>query len=112
MSEPDQITGTIRPVGEDPNFNCEAWCQFVASRAEFRPRVRKPVPNPFKPGEFLPPAQHKDSAEIVVDGRVVGYVHWSMLEEPLAVVYIEPSQIVLAQNWAAAPGGVFQEETW
>lgn len=107
-----QITGTIRPTADSKDFNREAWCSFILSRPEFQLQSPREVPNPFKPGTTMKTPVHRDAADVVVDGRTVGRVHWSMSEEPLVVVKIDPSAVAIAVQWAEEFGGKFQEESW
>jgi hypothetical protein len=107
-----KITGAIRPLQASPNFNREAWCQFILGEAEFRRRPGREVPNPFKPGTMMIVNPAADSAEVMLDGRPVGSVSWSMSDEPLVIVEVEPLAMPLVQKWAAAMGGEFREEHW
>jgi hypothetical protein len=68
-------------------------------------------PNPFKPGEFMTIRPAPDAAEVLADGRAVGDVSWSISDEPLVNVSIEPSAMRLVQEWAAALSGEFRTET-
>ena len=51
-----------------------------------------------------------DAAEVIVNGATVGSVYWSMSDEPLVNVSIEPSAISLVQEWETALGGEFRRE--
>jgi len=53
-----------------------------------------------------------DVADVVVGDEVVGWAHWSMSEDPLVVVRVEPQALPLVHEWAAALGGEFREESW
>jgi hypothetical protein len=55
-----------------------------------------------------PPA---DAAEVLLGGRSVGDVYWSMSEEPLVNVSIEPSALPMVLEWAVALGGEFRPDT-
>jgi hypothetical protein len=48
--------------------------------------------------------------DVVVEERVIGNVYWSMSEEPLVNVSIEPSGLPLVAEWAAALGGEFRPD--
>ena len=48
--------------------------------------------------------------DVVVEDRVIGKVYWSMSEEPLVNVSIEPAGLPLVAEWAAALGGQFCED--
>jgi hypothetical protein len=52
-----------------------------------------------------------DVAEVVVGGRTVGNVYWSMSEEPLVIVSVESSVLPLVQEWAKAMGGEFRQDS-
>lgn len=51
------------------------------------------------------------AAEVIMDGQVVGNVYWSMNEEPLVNVSVEPSALPLVKEWASAMGGEFRPYT-
>jgi hypothetical protein len=53
----------------------------------------------------------QDAAEVVMGGNLVGRVYWSMSDEPLVIVSIEPSALHLVLEWAAALGAVFREDS-
>jgi hypothetical protein len=104
-----QIEGAIYPDGD--GFSYQAWCQLVGSRPEFRQPAPRQARNPFTSEPYT--AQPRvDVADVVVAGRVVGEVYWSMSDEPLVNVSIEPEAAPLAQEWAAAISGRFQVEPW
>ena len=48
-----------------------------------------------------------DTAEVVLEGRSIGSVSWSMSEKPLVNVSIEPCGMPLVIEWTAALGGEF-----
>lgn len=54
----------------------------------------------------------EDTAQVIIGDQAVGLAHWSMSDDPLVVVSVEPSAILLVQEWAAAMGGEFREEFW
>ncbi len=107
-----QIAGAIYPIQGSTKFDRETWCQFISGRKEFRSRPPRQAPNPFKPGEMMTLPTFADAAEVIQDGRPVGQVYWSMSEEPLVCVFVEPLAMPLVQEWAAAMGGIFREERW
>ncbi len=105
-----QIEGTIRPTGDGMGFCREAWCQLVSRRPEFRRYPSCQIRNPFTGGTVtLRP--HEDSAEVLLGGRPVGKVHWSMSEEPLVWVSVEPSAMPLVLEWTRELGGEFHKES-
>lgn len=105
------IIGTIYPLPGSRNFNREAWCQFLGSRAEFRHGPPRTFPNPWKRDEMMTIYPNPDGARVVLDGREVGGVHWSRdPDDPLIHVEVEPVAMPLVQEWAAAMGGEFREE--
>jgi hypothetical protein len=104
-----QITGQI-VAGGDVEFSRDAWCRHIASRPEFHERPPATVPNPFKPGEMMPTPVHEDLADVVLNGRKVGSVWWSMNEEPLVNVDVDESALRFVHQWAEALGGVFVEQ--
>jgi hypothetical protein len=104
-----RVEGAIRPAGRQAGFDREAWCRLVRDRPEFRrpsPRVAR---NPFD-GALITLRTTPDVAEVLLDSRVVGEVYWSMSEEPLVVVSVEPAAIPLVHEWAAALGGEFRSD--
>ena len=104
-----RIEGTIRPTGDASDFNREAWCQLVGRNPEFRrPQLRK-ITNPFS-AEAAMIQPSGDVAEVLVEGRSVGEVCWSMSDEALVNVSVEPSALPLVEQWAAALGGEFHAE--
>jgi len=54
----------------------------------------------------------EDTADVIIGDRAVGWAHWSMSDEPLVVVRVEPSAIHFVQEWAAGMGGEFRQEFW
>ena len=111
-TEQRRITGVIRPIAGGNGFDFETWCRFISECTEFRRRPPKQFPNPFKRGEMAVAPSPRDSAEVVLEDRSVGQVYWSMSEEPLINVIVEPSAMPLVEEWAAAMGGVFRTEPW
>jgi hypothetical protein len=105
-----QIQGEIRSADNTAGFTCEAWCQLVSDRAEFR----RPAPvqrrNPLT-GEAMILYPPQDAADVVIGGNSVGQVYWSMSDEPLVNVSIEPAALHLVLEWAAALGGVFHNKS-
>jgi hypothetical protein len=55
---------------------------------------------------MVPPPE--DFAEVVLEGRVAGEVYWSMSEEPLINVRVEPSAMPMVLEWATELGGEFR----
>ena len=108
MKDDLRIKGAIRPFGVS-RFNREAWCELVARRPEFRRRPPRQARNPFT-GEAMTVQPPKDVAEVLSDGHPVGEVYWSMSEEPLVNVSMEPSALPLVLEWAAEIGGEFQPD--
>ena len=105
-----RIEGAIRPTGTHSGFGREAWLRLVGDRREFRPPRPRVTRNAFD-GEEVTLRPTPDAAEVLLDGRVVGEVHWSMSEEPLVVVSVEPAAIPLVHEWAAALGGEFRTDS-
>lgn len=99
------IEGAIHPTGA--GFTREAWCRLVASRPEFRRRPPYQGINPFTQTETTYPTR-EDTAEVILDGRVVGAVGWSESEESLVNVRIEPVGMNLVEEWATALKGKFR----
>ncbi len=106
-----RIEGTIRPAGDGTGFSREAWRQLIGRRQEFRRRAPRRIRNPFTGGTVMTP-QHEDSAEVLLNGHPVGDVWWSMSEEPLVCVSIEPSAMPLVLAWARELRGEFHRESW
>ncbi len=106
-----RIEGTIRPTGDWTGFSREAWCQLVSRRPEFRRYPARQDRNPFT-GGIWPHKPPDDVAEVLMGGRPVGDVYWSMSEEPLICVRIEPSAMPLVLEWAKELGGEFHKESW
>lgn len=52
-----------------------------------------------------------DAAEVVLEGSAVGQVYWSMSEEPLVNINVEPAALLLVCEWAAALGGEFRPDS-
>jgi hypothetical protein len=50
------------------------------------------------------------SAQVIVAGRPVGEVSWSMSEKPLVNVSVEPSALNLVQEWAVELDGEFRPD--
>lgn len=105
------IQGSIRPVGDATNFNRAAWLQYIDLRPEFRKRPARQARNPFTGQAMLLPS-YDDTAEVLLDDRVVGKVWWSMSEEPLVNVQIDPAAMSLLREWEQEMGGKFVEEDW
>jgi len=104
------VEGAIYPTAAATNFTREAWCQLVNTRPEFRRRPPMQRPNPFKPGEIMTIYPSPDAAEVLVNGRAVSEVYWSMSDEPLVNLSVEPSAMRFVQEWAAELGGEFRPE--
>ena len=102
--------GTIYPTSDAAGFNREAWCQLVNRRPEFRRHTPKQTRNPFT-GEAMTVRPPEGAAEVVLDGRSVGEVYWSMSEEPLVNVRVEQSAVHLISEWATELGGEFRPDT-
>jgi hypothetical protein len=49
-----------------------------------------------------------DAAQIVVNGQTVGNVYWSMSDEPLVNVSVEPSGLAFVRECAALLAGEFR----
>jgi hypothetical protein len=56
--------------------------------------------------------RHPAEPDVVIDGRKLGSAWWSMSEEPLVNVSVEPSALPLVLEWAKELGGEFQQENW
>jgi hypothetical protein len=105
-----RIEGTIHPIGTGEGFTREAWCQLVGRRPEFRRHAPREARNPFS-GCTMIVRSPEDAAEVLLGGRSVGEVFWSMSEEPLINVSVEPSALPLVLEWAAAIGGQYCPDT-
>jgi hypothetical protein len=107
-----KLQGMIRPTTSTA-FNRDMWLEFIARRPELRSvRESRQVPNPFKPGELMTVHSNPDVADVAIDGCKVGYAHWSMSEEPLVVVSVDPVAEPLVLEWAKELGGEFRQEEW
>lgn len=102
-----RIEGALHPIGNAARFTIETWRQLVNDRPEFRRGSPRKARNPIT-GETISIQPAPDAAQVVFEGRVVGDVYWSMSEEPLVNVSIEPSAMPLVEQWAAAMGGEFR----
>jgi hypothetical protein len=104
-----RIEGTIRPAIGGAPFSREDWCELVRHRPEFRPYPPRQVINPFT---RAPTTVHspEDMTEVWLEDSPVGRVYWSMSEEPLVNVSVEPSAKHLVLEWAKALGGEFRED--
>ena len=102
------VNGAIRPIAEGPGFSRHNWCEFVRRRAEFRRPAPQQARNPFT-GESVTVRPTEDVAHVIHDGRKVGSVWWSMNEELLVNVEIEPGAITLVHEWASELGGEFNQ---
>jgi hypothetical protein len=105
-----QIEGAIHPVGDGAGLTRGAWCQLVTARPEFRRHPLRQARNSFT-GGVMTVHPRPDAAEVVVDGRVVGQVYWSMSDEPLVNLTVESSALPLVREWAAALGGEFRQNS-
>jgi hypothetical protein len=99
------IEGSIRPAG-GVTFDRATWCRFIDTRPELRHPSPREIINPFtkKPTTVRP---SDDAAEVVLDGSVIGSASWSMSDEPLVNVSVDPAGLPLVQEWASALRGVF-----
>jgi hypothetical protein len=104
-----RINGEIRPKTEGGAFTREAWCQFVSRRPECRSYPAREIRNPFT-SELTVISAPEDAVEVLENGTVVGKAYWSMSEEKLVNVDIEPSALHLVLEWANALGGEFRAE--
>ena len=102
-----QINGAIYPVANVGTFSHETWCQFIDRRVEFRRSQSREVRNPFTRAPFVLKPR-ADAAEVILEGRSVGNVYWSMSEEPLVNVSVDPVAMHLVMEWAAELGGEFR----
>ena len=50
------------------------------------------------------------AADVLIEGRHVGYMYWSLTEEPLIHVTVDPSAISYVRECASALGGEFRHE--
>lgn len=105
-----QIQGAIYPVSRAVGFTRAAWRQLVATRPEFRPLPPREGRNPFTGAVTMFPVP-ADTAEVVLNGQVVGGVSWSMSDELLVNVSVTSAAMALVEEWAAALGGVFHPES-
>ena len=85
-----RIKGVIRPAGGEIGFTRESWCELIHRRYEFHRYQPK---------------------EVMQDGRAVGQVYWSMSEEPLVNVSVEPSALPWVLEWAKVLGGEFRQDS-
>jgi hypothetical protein len=102
-----KIEGAIVPAGDGRGFSREAWCQLVGSRPELRRPASRQAPNPFAAGELMTMHPPEDAAEIMLEGRVAGAAGWSMSDEPLVNVSVEPAAMHFVKAWAESLGGEF-----
>jgi hypothetical protein len=108
--EPMRIEGAVYSVGDPATFTKEAWCRFVETRPELRGYPTRQARNPFS-GGMMDVRPMRDARDVVIEDRVIGEVYWSMSEEPLVNVSIEPCGLGLVTEWAAALGGEFRPDT-
>src|SRR5690349_4700850 len=104
-----RINGSIHPIGDEAKFTRAAWCQMVATRPEFRRSPPRESRNPFtgEPMIVHPPG---DSANVVVNECLVGEVYWSMSDEAMVNVSVEPAAMNLVLEWAEVLGGEFRRD--
>ena len=100
-----RIEGVIVPAGGH-DFNRDAWCRLVSSRPEFRRHSPRQSRNPFS-GETMIVHPPEDSAIVLLEDRPAGEVSWSMSDEPLVNVSVDPAAMPLVLEWAAALGAHF-----
>src|SRR5882672_6831405 len=106
-----RIEGAIRPISGAVGFSHQKWCQLVRRRPEFRPYPpRQGQPTYPRHLQFSPPEDLEDAAEVWLNGRVVGNVHWSNSGAPLVNVSVDRSAVSLVLEWATALEGEFREE--
>lgn len=105
-----RIEGSISPISGGTGFSREDWCQLVSRRPEFRRFPDRLIGNPFGGGSTVVKPS-PDAAEVVMEGRTVGEVYWSMSEEPMVNVIIEPSALSLVEEWATDLGGEFRPDS-
>ena len=103
-----RVEGAILPIGSPP-FTHGGWCELVARRLEFRLCASRQVKNLFTGGS-IGVQPRPDTAEVVVGTEVVGHVYWSMSEEPLVNISIDPSALYLVHEWARELGGAFKPD--
>ena len=104
-----RIEGAIRPTGDATDFKRDAWCRLVSRRPEFRRPSPREIRNPFT-GKAATIRPTNDVAVILLDGREVGQAYWSMSDDAVVNVSVEPSALPLVMEWAAELGGKFQAE--
>ena len=104
-----RVKGVIRPVGNGTGFSRESWRELIQRRSEFRRPPPKQGRNPFTGGAavFHP---SPDAADVVLEDHLVGEVSWSMSEEALVNVSVDPSAMPLVLEWAKKLGGEFRQE--
>src|SRR5688572_20756537 len=102
-----RIEGAIIPTNGNEPFTREAWCQLIRSRSELRSPAPARRRHPLTGEEVIIKAT-EDAAEVMLADRVVGAVFWSMSDEPLVNVGVEPSAMPLVLAWAAELGGEFR----
>jgi hypothetical protein len=100
--------GVIRGNSSGPTLDFDAWCALVRRRPELVQPPARTVPNPFKKGELMTVRPSADAADVVVDGRKVGLMHWSMDGRPEIIVSGELAIVrPVAEELAALLGGQF-----
>jgi len=89
-----EIFLAIRPKPNGPPLTYEAWCDLVKRRGEFirpKPVVGK-LPTTGEPMTIYP---RPDGAAVVIDGRNVGGVHWSLSGEEDEVILSGQADFIL-----------------
>ncbi len=84
----------IRPKPDGPSLTYEAWCDLVEQRAELvrpKPVVGK-FPTTGEPMTFFP---RPDGAAVVIGGREVGGVHWSLSGDEDEVILSGEGEFIL-----------------
>lgn len=104
-----RIQGVIRPGQNTTVFDRASWCELVARRPEFHFSAPVPIKNPFT-GEPMAILPREGDADIMLETVKVGRAYWSMSEESLVIVDIDPEALSLVREWVAELGGEFHEE--
>jgi hypothetical protein len=89
----------IRQRTGGKGFDRAAWIELVSHRPEFKRYPSSDIVDPFTKSKAIVYATD-DVAEVIVMGKAVGQVYWSMSDESLVNVNIDVCAVSLAYEWA------------
>jgi hypothetical protein len=93
-----QFFGAIRAKVGGPPITYDRWCEYVRRRSDLARSAPRTGRNP-KTGEPMTIRPRPDGATVVIDGRKIGNVGWSLSGEDEVIVSGDPELIV---PWATA----------